>query len=75
VIKEPIFINEAIEILINHFLLRHTTSTTYYLQGNGQLESTNKVIGSLFTKLVSENCTNWDEHYTQFYKLIAQHSR
>jgi hypothetical protein len=56
------FINDAIEILINHFLLQHTTLMTYYLQGNGQAKSTNKVIGSLLTKLVNENCTNWDEH-------------
>ncbi len=56
------FINDAIEILTNHFLLRHMTLTTYYLQGNGQAKSTNKVIGSLFTKLVNESHTNWDEH-------------
>jgi hypothetical protein len=56
------FLNKAIEILTNHFLLRHTTLTTYYPQGNGQVESTNKVTSSLSTKLVSENCTNWDEH-------------
>jgi hypothetical protein len=29
------FINEAIDILTNHFLLRHMTLTTYYSQGNG----------------------------------------
>jgi hypothetical protein len=29
------FINNAIEILTNHFLLKHTTLTIYYLQGNG----------------------------------------
>jgi hypothetical protein len=38
------------------------TLTTYYSQGNGQAKSTNKVIGSLFIKLVNENYTNWDEH-------------
>jgi hypothetical protein len=56
------FINNAIEILTNHFILWHITSTNYYLQGNGQVESTNKFIGSLLTKLVNENYTNWDEH-------------
>jgi hypothetical protein len=30
------FINDAIEILTNHFMLQHTTSTTYYPQSNGQ---------------------------------------
>ncbi len=36
--------------------------TTYYLQGNGQAKFTNKVLGTLLTKLVSENKTYWDEH-------------
>jgi hypothetical protein len=43
-------------------LLWHMTSTTYYPQGNGQVESTNKVIGSLLIKLMNEDCTDWDEH-------------
>jgi hypothetical protein len=38
------------------------TLTIYYLQGNGQAKSTNKVIGLLLIKLVNGNCTNWDEH-------------
>ena len=38
------FLNGTIQVLTEHFLLRHTTSTTYYPQGNGQAESTNKVI-------------------------------
>jgi hypothetical protein len=29
------FINEAIEILTTHFLFRHISFTTYYVQGNG----------------------------------------
>jgi hypothetical protein len=30
------FINDAIKYLIDHFLLKHVSSTTYYPQGNGQ---------------------------------------
>jgi hypothetical protein len=37
------------------------SSTTCYLQGNGHAKSTNKVFGTLLTKLVSEDKTNWDE--------------
>ncbi len=48
------FINDAIKYLTNHFLLKHVNSTTYYLQ----VESTNKVFGTLLTKLVSENKIN-----------------
>ncbi len=55
-------INDAIKYLTNHFLLKRVNSTTYYLQGNGYVESINKVLGTLLTKLVSENRTNWDEN-------------
>jgi hypothetical protein len=37
-------------------------STTYYPQGNGQAEFTNKVLRTLLTKLINENRTDWDEH-------------
>jgi hypothetical protein len=53
------------------------SSTTYYLQRNGQAKYTNKVLGTLLTKLVGENKTYWDEHlstmlfsYTTTYKII-----
>jgi hypothetical protein len=51
-----LFINDAICYLTsNHFILRHTNFTRYYPQGNGQVESTNKVFGTLLTKLMNEN--------------------
>jgi transposase InsO family protein len=56
------FINDAIKYLTNHFLMKHVSSTTYYPQGNGRVESTNKVLGTLLTKFVSENRIDWDEH-------------
>jgi hypothetical protein len=54
------FISDAIKYLIDHFLMKHVNFITYYPQGNGWAESTNKVLGTLLTKLVSENRTNWD---------------
>jgi transposase InsO family protein len=56
------FTNDAIKYLIDHFLMKHVSSTTYYPKGNGQVESTSKVLGTLLTKLVNENRINWDEH-------------
>jgi hypothetical protein len=57
------------------------TSTIYYPQGNGQVKSMNKIIGSLLTKLVNENRTNWDEHlhtvlyvYHTTFKVTAIHT-
>jgi hypothetical protein len=55
------FINDAIKYLTDHFLLKHVSSTTNYLEGNGQVECINKVLGTMLTKLVSENKINWDE--------------
>jgi hypothetical protein len=56
------FINETISHLVNHFCFGHTTSTTYYPQGNGYVESTNKVIGTMLTKLINKKINDWDEH-------------
>jgi len=49
------FINTIICYLIDHFILKHTCSIVYYPEGNGQAEFTNKVFGTLLTKLVNEN--------------------
>jgi hypothetical protein len=68
------FINDVIKYLIDHFLLKHVSSTTYYLQRNGQVESTNKVLGKVLNKLISENRTNWDEHLsTMLFSYIIVH--
>ncbi len=65
------FIDDAIKYFTNHFLLKHVSSTTYYLQGNGQVKSINKVLGTLLTKLVSENKIDWDEHlFTMLFSYI-----
>jgi hypothetical protein len=56
------FINDMIRYLTNHFILRHTNSIIYYSQGDGQVESTNKVFGTLLTKLIDENRNDYDEH-------------
>ncbi len=55
--------------------------TTYYPQGNGQNEFINKVLGTLLTKLVTENRIDWDEHlstmlfsYITTYKVVIRHT-
>jgi hypothetical protein len=75
------FNNDAIKYLTNHFLLKHVSSTTYYPQGNGKVESTNKVFGTLLTKLISENKIDWDEHlyimlfsYKIAYKIVIRYT-
>jgi hypothetical protein len=75
------FINNIISHLLNHFLFQHTIYTTYYIQGNGQVESTNKVIGIMLTKLVNEKKNDWDGHlgaimftYHTAYKVSRRHT-
>jgi hypothetical protein len=52
------FINDTIKHLTKYFLLKHVSSTTFYPQGNGQVEFTNKVIGKLLPKLVNKKRTS-----------------
>jgi hypothetical protein len=44
------FINKTIEMLMAEFMIVHHKSTTYYPQGNGQVESTNKTLGRVWPK-------------------------
>ncbi len=72
------FINDSIKYFTNKYLMIHVSFTTYYFQRNGQVESINKVLGTLLTKLVSENKKDWDEHlstvlfsYKIAYKIVT----
>jgi hypothetical protein len=49
------FSNDVIKHLTNHFLFKHVSSTTYYLEENGQVVSINKVLRTLLIKLVRIN--------------------
>jgi hypothetical protein len=62
-------------------LLKHVSSTTYYPQGNGQIESIDKISGRLLTKLVKKKRTNYDEHmstilfsYRATYKVATSYT-
>ncbi len=67
------FINDVINTLL--------TISSLDIQGNGQVEFTNKVFGSLLTKLVNENINDWDEQlstilfsYPTTYKVGIGHT-
>ncbi len=75
------FINDAIKYLIDQFFMKQVSFTTYCPYGNGQVESTNKVLGTLLTKLVDENRTDWDEDlstvlfsYRSTYKVATRYT-
>ncbi|MCO5603370.1 hypothetical protein L7F22_057520 [Adiantum nelumboides] len=64
------FINEVIEQLLDEFMVIHRKSAPYHPQANGQAESTNKIIVTVLTKIVSESRANWDQSYIQLYGHI-----
>eukprot|EP00253_Pinus_taeda_P032465 PITA_32465 len=43
------------------YKIKHRKSTPYHLQENGQVESTNKVLGNIMTKTVQMNRKDWSE--------------
>ncbi|MCO5594194.1 hypothetical protein L7F22_048218 [Adiantum nelumboides] len=55
------FINEVIEQLLDEFMVIHRKSAPYHPQANGQAESTNKILVTVLTKIVSELRANWDQ--------------
>ncbi|MCO5556414.1 hypothetical protein L7F22_009963 [Adiantum nelumboides] len=55
------FINKVIEFLIDEFMVIHQKSTPYHPQANGQAESTNKILVTILTKIVSEWRADWDQ--------------
>ncbi|MCO5574366.1 hypothetical protein L7F22_028149 [Adiantum nelumboides] len=55
------FINEVIENLLNEFMVIHRKSAPYHPQANGQAESTNKILVTVLTKIVSESRADWDQ--------------
>jgi hypothetical protein len=61
--RYPFYQHDVIKYLIEyHLILKHTSFIIYYLQGNGDVQSTNKIFGTLLIKLVNEIWSDWDEH-------------
>ena len=48
------FLNETIEYLLEEFMVVHKKSASYHPQSNGQVESTNKILGAILTKIVCD---------------------
>ena len=54
------FINEVILELLDKFMIIHRKSTPYYPRGNGQVESTNKILSGILTKICEVKRTDWE---------------
>ncbi|MCO5610490.1 hypothetical protein L7F22_064729 [Adiantum nelumboides] len=55
------FINEVIEFLLDEFMVMHQKSTPYHPQANGQAKSTNKILVTILTKIVTKDL-EWTGH-------------
>ena len=55
------FLNKVIKKMTGHYMVLHKKSSPYHLQVNGLVESSNKIIVQILTKLVILNRTYWDE--------------
>ena len=54
------FLNKIIEYLLDEFMVVHKKSAPYHPQPNGQAKSTNKILGAVLTKIVSDKRFDWE---------------
>jgi transposase InsO family protein len=57
----PPFTSHKFEALLSKYHVLHRIASPYHPQGNGQVESTNKVIEAILTKTVRENHKDWSD--------------
>eukprot|EP00253_Pinus_taeda_P025950 PITA_25950 len=53
--------SNLVEKLMEKYKIKHRISTPYHPQANGQVESTNKVLESIITKIVHLHRRDWEE--------------
>ncbi|XP_026416541.1 uncharacterized protein LOC113311977 [Papaver somniferum] len=55
------FANKQVRELLEEYGIKQVFSTIYYLQGNGQAESTNKTLIRIISRTVHENPREWHD--------------
>eukprot|EP00253_Pinus_taeda_P005959 PITA_05959 len=53
--------HHLVEKLMEEYKIKHIKSTPYHPQANGQVESTNKVLEGIITKIVHLHRRDWEE--------------
>lgn len=54
------FINKVVQYLLEEFMILHKKSAPYHPQGNGQAESTNKILCTMLTKVIENSRMDWE---------------
>jgi hypothetical protein len=54
--------NDLIKELLQRMSVKHQKATPYYPQANRLVEKSNGIICGIITKLVKDNCKQWDQH-------------
>ena len=60
------------EALLRKYHVQHRVASPYHPQANGQVESTNKVIEAILTKMVKSHRRDWDDRISE--ALWAYHT-
>jgi hypothetical protein len=68
----PSFISAKLTQFLAKLGVKHFTSSTYYPQGNGKFESTNKKLVRIIKRLSEDNPRQWNTLHT--YTLWADHT-
>eukprot|EP00253_Pinus_taeda_P033758 PITA_33758 len=55
----PQFVGHKLATTLNNYHVQHKITTPYHPQANGQVESNNKVIESILTKIVTSHHRDW----------------
>ncbi|KAL6199550.1 hypothetical protein ACLB2K_029334 [Fragaria x ananassa] len=56
------FVNREVSDMLKGYGVKHRKSTSYYPQGNGQTEATNKTLLRILSKMVFEYEKGWNTH-------------
>ena len=62
-----LFVNKEVRSLVEVYHIKHMRSTPYYPQGNGQAETTNRVILKILKKMKHEYEKRWSSHLTNVF--------
>ena len=68
----PRFMSHQFEALLRKYHVQHRVDSPYHLQANGQVESTNKVIEAILTKIVKSHRRDWADRLPE--ALWAYHT-